>query len=110
MSVLETMQELLSRLSRAEKAVLVREVVQDLGGAFPGIESTPGVCGGEPCVVRTRIPVWLLEAGRREGLTDAALLAAYPTLRAEDLVNARAYARAHRAEVEEQIQANAAEA
>jgi len=34
------------------------------------------------------------------------LLAAYPGLRAEDLVNAWAYARGHEAEMEEQIRKN----
>ncbi|MFQ5823590.1 MAG: DUF5615 family PIN-like protein [bacterium] len=47
---------MLSVLTRAEKAELLQWVVQDLGDAFPGIESTPGVCGGKPRIVRTRIP------------------------------------------------------
>jgi uncharacterized protein (DUF433 family) len=109
MTALQTVRELLPQLSRAEKAELLRWAVQELGDAFPGIEARAGVCGGEPCVVRTRIPVWLLEAGRRAGLADAELLAAYPTLRAEDLVNAQAYARAHGAEIGEQIRVHTAE-
>ena len=44
----------------------MQRIVQDLGGSFPGVESTPGVCGGEPCIVRTRIPVWVLEQMRRQ--------------------------------------------
>jgi uncharacterized protein (DUF433 family) len=63
------------------------------------------VCGGEPCIVRTRIPVWLLEQARRLGANEQQLLEAYPTLRAEDLVNAWAYARSHATEIAEQIQA-----
>ena len=94
---------LLSRLNRAEKAELLQWVVRDLGDAFPGIESTPGVCGGEPCIVRTRIPVWLLEQARRLGASEADLLRSYPTLRAEDLVNAWAYVRAHKDEIDRQI-------
>jgi uncharacterized protein (DUF433 family) len=54
----------------------------------PGIEKRPGVCGGEPRIVRTRIPVWLLEQMRRLGLSEAEMLRSYPTLRAEDLVHA----------------------
>ena len=50
---------------------------KNLGEAVPGIESRPGVCGGEPCIVRTRIPVWLLENARRQGVTEQGLLAAY---------------------------------
>ncbi len=41
--------------------------INDLGDAFPGIESRRGVCGSEPCIVRTRIPVWILEQARRLG-------------------------------------------
>jgi uncharacterized protein (DUF433 family) len=74
--------------------------------AFPGIESTPGVNGGEPCIVRTRIPVWLLVRARESGTSEGDLLRAYPTLRAEDLANAWAYTRAHRSEIQAQIHAN----
>ena len=80
--------------------------VRDLGEAFPGIESTPGVCGGEPCIVRTRIPVWVLERARQLGTSEADLLRCYPTLRAEDLANAWAYVRAHRDEIEQEIREN----
>jgi uncharacterized protein (DUF433 family) len=51
---------------------------------------------------------WLLERARRLGVTEQELLAAYPSLRAEDLVNAWAYARAHAAEIEAQIGENEA--
>jgi uncharacterized protein (DUF433 family) len=83
-------------------------VVRDLGEGFPGIDSRPDVCGGDACIARTRIPVWLLERARRLGAGEQALLAAYPTLRAEDLVNAWGYARAHAAEIEAQIRENEA--
>ena len=66
----------------------------------------PGVFGGEPCIVRTRIPVWLLEQARRLGVSEADLLRSYPMLRAEDLANAWAYVRAYRTEIEQQIQEN----
>ena len=78
-------------------------------GAFPGIESRPGVCGGEPCIVRTRIPVWMLEQARRLGVSEAELLRSYPTLRAEDLANAWAYVRSHRDEINREIQDNEAD-
>ena len=70
-------------------------MVQDLGDAFPGIESRPEVCDGEACVVRTRIPIWLLVQARRLGTSDVDILRSYPTLRVEDLANAWAYARSH---------------
>ena len=61
-----------------------------------------------PCIVRTRIPVWLLEQARRLGAAEADLLRSYPSLRAEDLVNAWAFVRAHREEIERQIAENEA--
>jgi uncharacterized protein (DUF433 family) len=108
MGALEDAERLLAAMTRAEKAQLLQAVVRDLGDAFPGIESTPGVSGGEPCIVRTRIPVWVLEQARRLRVSDGDLLRCYPTLRAEDLVNAWAYARSHRAEIDRQIEDNEA--
>jgi uncharacterized protein (DUF433 family) len=106
MAILTDFEHLLPTLSRGEKAQILKWVVQDLGDGVPGIDSQPEVCGGEPCIVRTRIPVWLLEQARRLGTSERELLEAYPSLRAEDLVNAWAYVRSHGAEIGEQIEAN----
>ena len=106
MNALREAEKVLSSMTCAEKAQLLQWVVSDLGDSFPGIESTPDVCGGEARIIRTRIPVWVLEQARRLGVTEADLLRSYPTLRAEDLVHAWAYARAHREEIECQIQDN----
>lgn len=108
MSALREIEQLLSKMTRAEKAQVLQWVVRDLGDAFPGIESTPGVCGGEPCIVRTRIPVWVLVQARRLGVSEADLLRSYPSLRSEDLANAWAYFRVHREEIEQQITENEA--
>ncbi|PYI86945.1 MAG: hypothetical protein DME26_07915 [Verrucomicrobia bacterium] len=106
---MEAAEAILAKLTRAEKAQLLRWTANDLGDAFPGIESRPGVCGGEPCIVRTRIPVWVLEQARRQGVSEADLLRSYPTLRAEDLANAWAYVRSHRDEIDRQIEENEAD-
>lgn len=103
MDVLEQVEQLLRELSPAERAQVLQWVVRDLGEAFPGIEIDPTVSGGEACIVRTRIPVWLLVQGRRLGTSEAELLQNYPSLRAQDLANAWAYARAHSQEIEQQI-------
>lgn len=105
---LQEAEKLLSIMTRSEKAQVLQWVARDLGDAFPGIESNPGVCGGEPCIVRTRIPVWILVQGRRLGKSEADLLQAYPTLRAEDLINAWSYARSHMDEIERHIRENEA--
>ena len=106
MTALQEVEQLLPQLTRAEKAHLLQLTMRDLGDAFPGIESRPGVCGGEPCMVRTRIPVWVLEQARRLGTSETDLLRAYPTLRADDLATAWAYARNHAEEITAQIRAN----
>src|SRR6058998_1554953 len=108
MSKLEEAARLLAELTIGEKAQVLQWVVRDLGEAFPGIESNPNVCGGEPCIVRTRIPVWLLEQARRLGTSEAEILRSYPSLNAEDLTNAWAYVRAHREEINKQIEENEA--
>jgi len=106
MNTLHDFEKQLETLTRAEKAQLLQWVARDLGDAFPGVESRPGVCGGAPCIVRTRIPVWVLEQSRRLGISEADLLRSYPTLRAEDLTNAWAYVRSHRSEIDLQIREN----
>lgn len=108
MSAIRDIEQLLPTLTRAEKAQLLKWVVQDISDDFPGIDTDPGVCGGDARIVRTRIPVWVLEQTRRLGATDADLLRAYPALRAEDLANAWSYVRSHGDEIEHQIQANEA--
>jgi uncharacterized protein (DUF433 family) len=107
-SRLQDAEKLLSGMTQGEKAQLLQWIARDLGDAFPGIEETPGVLGGVPCIVRTRIPVWLLEETRRLGARDADLLRSYPSLRAEDLANAWAFVRSHRDLIEEQIKENEA--
>jgi uncharacterized protein (DUF433 family) len=100
--------EALAALSKADKAEVVERLAQDISGASPGIEKTTDVCGGSACIVRTRIPVWVLEGYRRLGWTEAKLLESYPTLRAADLVHAWAYVDAHRQEIDEEIRQNEA--
>lgn len=106
MTAIQEAEKLLPSLTRGEKAQLLQWVARDLGDAFPGIESIPNVCGGEPCIVRSRLPVWLLEQARRLGTTEAELLQAYPTLHARDLANAWSYVRARPEEINRQIQEN----
>ena len=106
MSAIQEAENLLPSLSRGEKAQLLLWVARDLGDAFPGVESIPNVCGGEPCIARSRLPIWLLEQARRLGTTEAELLQAYPTLHAQDLANAWNYVRAHLAEIDRQIREN----
>lgn len=100
------LQAQLSSLTPAEKAQALQMLALELTHTWPGIEKTPGVAGGEACIVRTRIPVWVLEGYRRLGWSEAHILESYPTLRAADLVNAWAYADAHKDEIEMALSQN----
>ena len=104
MEPLSEVQRLLPSLSRGEKAQFLKWVVRELDDDFPGIDTPPSVCGGDPCIARTRIPIWLLERYRRLGVSERDLLDSFPTMRAEDLANAWAFARVHAKEIERQIQ------
>lgn len=73
---------------------------------FPNIVATPGVCGGVARIIRTRIPVWLLERMRQLAVSETEILRSYPTLCAVDLVQAWSYVDSHREEIERQIREN----
>jgi len=96
-------------LSKTEKAQLLKWLARDVDDAFSGVEKNPNVMGGAACIRRTRIPVWLLEQARRQGVSEVDLLRNYPGLTAQDLVNAWDYADSHREEIENQIRENEAE-
>lgn len=108
MSTLEEAEKLLSTMTRGEKAQLLQLVAREIGEGYPGIDNVAGVCGGEPCLARTRIPIWVLEQAKRLGMSEGDILKSYPTVRAEDLANAWAYVRAHKGEIERQIRENEA--
>ena len=106
MSKYELAVKAVSELSQIERAELVHSMAREMAGPLAGVETNPNVCGGEPCIIRTRIPVWLLERARQLGTGEAELLRAFPSLRAADLVNAWAYVHQHRDEFDLQIRQN----
>jgi uncharacterized protein (DUF433 family) len=106
MTKLQEIEQAVAELSSSERAHLLQTVAASIGDQSAGVESRPDVCGGEACIVRTRIPIWVLEQARRLGATEAQLLSAYPTLRAADLVNAWNYVRDHLVQIEADIRTN----
>ena len=107
--LLETeLDRLYRELNRAEQVQLLQWVVRDLGDSAPGTENAAPMCAEAATVVRTRIPVWVLEQACRLGMSDAALLRAYPSLRADELARAWAYVRGHGEEVAREIADSAA--
>jgi uncharacterized protein (DUF433 family) len=102
----DEVREAVLHLPKGDQMRLLSLVALEVGEAHPGIDTRPDTCGGSARIIRTRIPVWLLEAFRRNGRSEAELLSDYPTLTAEDLANAWNYARSHREEMDREIAAN----
>lgn len=103
---LKDLESQLLALTPAEKFQAIQLLTQSLASSWSGIEKTPGVCGGDACMVGTRIPVWVLVNARRLGVSESELLQDYPSLRAADLVNAWAYAEVYAQEIELAIREN----
>lgn len=95
-------------LSAADKGKAIRVLAKSLDSPLKGIESTPGVCGGDARIINTRIPVWVLVEAKANGYSDADLLTSYPTLTATNLADAWVYAEAFSEEIERAIQRNEA--
>jgi uncharacterized protein (DUF433 family) len=91
----------------AERKQLLDELARESVEVAPRIFRTPGVCGGDACIRHTRIPVWLLEEGRRNGASDAQLLELHPDLTRADLEAAWAYVDQRPAEIETSLADNA---
>jgi uncharacterized protein (DUF433 family) len=103
---LKDLEQYLLALSPSEKVQAIGLLAQSLSSNWQGIEKTPGICGGEARIAKTRIPIWVLVEARRLGYTDADLLKSYPTITATDLANAWTYAEAHPDEIELAIERN----
>jgi uncharacterized protein (DUF433 family) len=71
----------------------------------PHIVQTPGVCGGQPTVRGTRIPVKALVGYYRMGYTLTEILEGFPGLTAAQLHDALSYYYDHQAEVDADMDA-----
>ncbi|HKO03200.1 MAG TPA: DUF433 domain-containing protein [Candidatus Acidoferrales bacterium] len=56
------------------------------------VTTDANVCGGNPCIRGTRIPIAVILDGLAEGLTPEQIRDHYPQLAAEDVQAALAYA------------------
>jgi len=106
MTALQAARKLLQDMTQSEKAQLIKWAAGEADYGFPGIERTPGVCGGSACIVRTRIPVWSLVEYKRLGLSDEALLENFPSLRKPDLINAWNYYATNQEEIDREVAEN----
>ena len=106
---LDEVENIVANLSVSDKSRLVKKLARDLTGETADIEKTPNVMGGSACIRQTRIPVWMLENARRQGVSEAELLLNYPVLTAKDLANAWDYVSLNPDEIEIEITENEAD-
>jgi uncharacterized protein (DUF433 family) len=106
--IVKELEQQLLALRPSEKVQVIQLLAQSLGSNWQGIEKTPKVCGGQACIVNTRIPVWVLVEARRLGYSDVDLLKSYPTIMVTDLENAWGYAADHADEIDFAIEQNEA--
>lgn len=68
------------------------------------IQTSDGVCGGEPCVRNTRHTVSGLVEWKKMGLSDSRILEHHPDLTPADLKVAWIYYASHREEIDRVLQ------
>jgi len=68
------------------------------------IQTSVGVCGGEPCIRTTRHTVSGLVEWKKLGLSDSRILERHPDLTPADLEVAWAYYASHREDIERALQ------
>ena len=98
---LHEIENAIAELTPAEKNQLLSQLRRDIG-----IERRADVMGGDACITGTRIPVWLLVSLKAQGATEADLLLDYPSISAEALAAAWAYAEANVEEIHAAIRAH----
>jgi uncharacterized protein (DUF433 family) len=67
------------------------------------IAKVPGMCGGDPIIVGTRIRVADIVTMRRNGYTTGAIIRAHPGLHKKWIQAAMQYYRSHQSEIDEYI-------
>jgi uncharacterized protein (DUF433 family) len=68
------------------------------------ITSTPGVCGGKPCIAGTRVRVWDIAVLAQAGESPDEVLTHFPHLTLSDVHAALAYYYDNREAIDEQAQ------
>ncbi|HTW94381.1 MAG TPA: DUF433 domain-containing protein, partial [Tepidisphaeraceae bacterium] len=67
------------------------------------VASTPGVCGGKPCIAGTRIRVWDVAHLSQSGQSPDEILSHYPQLTLADVHAALAFYYDNRAVIDQQM-------
>lgn len=69
----------------------------------PHIQKDPAICGGDPVIVGTRIPIRLIYLRTRAGDSVESIQRTYPRLTLAQIHDALSYAYDHLSEIEEEI-------
>jgi len=108
-NTLSEAETVIAGFSRDDKRRLLTWLAREVDSGTGSINKNSDVMNGVACVRDTRIPVWLLEQARSQGVSEADLLHNYPGLTAEDLVNAWDYVAVNHDVVDAEIAANESE-
>lgn len=105
MNILEIKQNL-NLLSEEEKIETIFTLSYSITKSWIGIDKNQNVCGGDACIIRTRIPIWSLVLYKSKGWSENEILKNFPTLRKSDLYNAWIYYKLNKDEIDKAIQEN----
>jgi len=97
--LVDSLVQIVESLTPEERILLIERL------SSKPIQVTAGVCGGQPRLSNTRIPVWTLVSFRKLGADDSELLRNYPALTKDDLTAAWTYYEQHQEECDRAIAA-----
>lgn len=93
-------------LGLAEQQVVQISINPEATTNHPHITQTPGVCGGQPVVRGTRIPVKALVGYYRMNYKETEILAGFPDLTAAQFYDALSYYYDRQAEIDADVEAD----
>jgi uncharacterized protein (DUF433 family) len=100
------LEQALNHLSDEEKMETIAYLNNSISKTWIGIDKNENVCGGEACIIRTRIPVWSLVSYKLKGWDEKKFLQNFPALRISDLSNAWMYYKLNQQEIDKAILEN----
>ncbi|MBN4003997.1 MAG: DUF433 domain-containing protein [Nostoc sp. LPT] len=95
--LVDSLVQIIESLTPEERVFLQQRLSSQL------IQVTVGVCGGQPRIRNTRIPMWTLVAFRQQGADEEELLRNYPTLTHNELKAAWTYYEQHQEQLDRAI-------
>ncbi|MBK8399194.1 MAG: DUF433 domain-containing protein [Leptospiraceae bacterium] len=100
------LEKALNHLSEEEKMEAIAYLNNSISKTWIVIDKNENVCGGEACIIRTRIPVWSLVSYKLKGWEEEKFLQNFSALRLSDLSNAWIYYKLNGQEIDKAILEN----